>query len=60
VAGAPTADEGAAVVAALERFLAESAPQRRQPQASPWQRAALVEGVSAWQAPVPLHHGLDR
>ncbi|MDQ6936809.1 MAG: hypothetical protein M3140_03725 [Actinomycetota bacterium] len=49
---APTAssEEAAAVVAALEQFMRETAPApvpvRRQ---SPWQRAALYEGVD--QAP---------
>lgn len=41
-------EEAAAVVAALERFLIETAPA---PSAAatvnPWQRAALLEGVSA-------------
>jgi hypothetical protein len=39
-------DEAAAIAAALERFLRETAPA---PQAAPrsrWQRAALREGVS--------------
>ena len=39
-------EEAAAVVAALERFLAETAPAPSAPQgANPWQRAALIEGV---------------
>jgi hypothetical protein len=50
--------EAAAVVAALERFLADTAPPPRRPAApppSPWQQAALREGVSrsaalAWSA----------
>ena len=40
--------EAAAVVAALEQFLTETAPARprARPAQSPWQRAALREGVS--------------
>jgi hypothetical protein len=45
----PSEDEAAAIAAAIERFRAETAPA---PEAGagaigPWQRAALVEGVSA-------------
>jgi hypothetical protein len=48
VGGAPSEDEGAAIVAALERFLAETAsPGPAESPASPWQRAALAEGVNA-------------
>jgi hypothetical protein len=42
-------DEAAAIVAALEQFLADTAPSpatRRQAQ-SAWQRAALEEGIAA-------------
>jgi hypothetical protein len=46
VAGNPSEPEAAAVVAALERFLAETAPAPATPQQSRWQKAALVEGVS--------------
>lgn len=54
----PASDsEAAAVVAAIERFLADTAPPRHRagPTPSPWQRAALREGVSrsaalAWGA----------
>jgi hypothetical protein len=44
--GSPEPEEAAAVVAAVERFLAETAPapERSQPVA-PWQRAALLEGI---------------
>jgi hypothetical protein len=40
-------EEAAAVVAALERFLRETAPVPAPPppQRNPWQRAALHEGV---------------
>ncbi|HEX2392801.1 MAG TPA: hypothetical protein VHI77_07770 [Solirubrobacterales bacterium] len=45
-------DEAAAVAAALARFEAEvgGAPAEVEAAASPWQRAALVEGVVAKQA----------
>ncbi len=38
--------EAAAVIAAVEQFLADTtpAPRRREP-VNPWQRAALIEGV---------------
>lgn len=41
--------EAAAVVAAVEQFLADTAPapQPSEPVVSPWQRAALLEGVRA-------------
>jgi hypothetical protein len=45
----PASDsEAAAIVAALERFLGETAPppSAEGPQGSAWQRAALQEGVS--------------
>lgn len=38
--------EAAAVVAAVEQFLADTAPARGPaPAVNPWQRAALLEGV---------------
>ena len=42
-------DEAAAIAAAIGRFHAETAPAPAEQgaAASPWQRAALVEGVSA-------------
>jgi len=45
----PNADEAAAIAAAVERFLAETAaPGGEGAEAvGPWQRAALVEGVGA-------------
>ena len=46
VAGNPTEEEGAAIVAALEQFLAETAPAPAARQESRWQRAALAEGVN--------------
>ena len=44
----PDADEAAAIAAALERFLAETAPagQEAEPVGA-WHRAALLEGVAA-------------
>lgn len=48
VAGAPTPEEGAAIVAALEQFLVDTAPSPAPaPALSPWQIAALREGVAA-------------
>jgi hypothetical protein len=49
-------EEAAAVVAALERFMRETAPTRvaPPPQQNPWQRAALYEGIAREpQAPAP-------
>jgi hypothetical protein len=44
----PSLDEAAAIVAAVARFQAETAPVEEVEEAvSPWQRAALVEGVGA-------------
>jgi hypothetical protein len=47
VAPAASAEEAAAVVAALERFMRETAPSpaAHAPRRNPWQRAALHEGV---------------
>jgi hypothetical protein len=43
--------EAAAIVAAVEQFLADTAPAPVTVAApSPWQRAALIEGISAKQA----------
>ncbi len=48
VSGGASAGEAAAIVAALERFLAETAPAPApQDGGSRWQRAALIEGVSS-------------
>jgi hypothetical protein len=46
-----SAGEAAAIVAALERFLADTAPApaATAPTQSPWQRAALEEGIAARQ-----------
>ena len=40
-------DEAAAIAAALERFLWETAPAPQGAQVSRWQQAALTEGVSS-------------
>jgi hypothetical protein len=47
VAPSASPQEAAAVVAALERFLRETTPvsAAQAPRVSPWQRAALLEGV---------------
>jgi hypothetical protein len=46
IGGNPTDEEGAAIMAALERFLAETSPAPAAAPESRWQRAALVEGVN--------------
>ena len=51
IAAAASPREAAAVVAAVERFLADTASPATAPDGvSPWQRAALLEGVGAKQA----------
>jgi hypothetical protein len=44
-----SAEEAAAIAAAVERFVAETTPAApaRGDQSTPWQRAALLEGVGA-------------
>jgi hypothetical protein len=51
VSGTATDSEAAAIVAALEQFLADTAPPPADdgPTQSPWQRAALEEGIAARQ-----------
>jgi hypothetical protein len=46
---APSEDEAVAIAAAIERFSAETAPapSTEEDAIGPWQRAALLEGVSA-------------
>jgi hypothetical protein len=49
-------EEAAAVVAALERFMRETAPRPAPPEPAPdrWQQAALQEGVArAPEQPLP-------
>lgn len=45
----PSEDEAAAIAAAIQRFQAETAPapHAEADATGPWQRAALLEGVSA-------------
>jgi len=45
----PNPEEAAAIAAAVERFVAETAAPGGEPseEIAPWQRAALVEGVGA-------------
>lgn len=52
LSAAASPQEAAAVTAAIEQFLAETAPAPapEPPTASPWQRAALHEGVRAKEA----------
>jgi hypothetical protein len=54
VTPAATPEEAAAVTAAIEQFLAETAPapETGGPWMNPWQRAALTEGVRAKEAVV--------
>jgi hypothetical protein len=54
-----SAEEAAAIAAALERFLAENAPAAEAAETSRWQRAALLDGtrhaagVEPWVARSP-------
>jgi hypothetical protein len=47
--GSPTAEEAAAVAAAIERFSSDTglAPGAGEEAIGPWQRAALIEGIGA-------------
>ena len=46
ISPAPTAEEAAAIVAAIERFMRATAPRGRPPALEdPWRRAAILEGV---------------
>jgi hypothetical protein len=49
MARTPSEDEAAAIAAAIERFRAETAPApgTKEDAIGSWQRAALLEGVSA-------------
>jgi hypothetical protein len=49
MAASPSADEAAAIAAAIERFRMETVPADAGTGEAlgPWQRAALIEGVSA-------------
>jgi hypothetical protein len=46
ISPSPTAEEAAAIVAAIERFMRATAPRARPAEAEdPWRRAAILEGV---------------
>lgn len=45
LAGNPTEEEGAAIMAGLEQFLAETTPAPAPAEQSRWQQAALQDGV---------------
>jgi hypothetical protein len=53
-------DEAAAIAAAIERFVAETSPAAAPGRevVSPWQRAALLEGVSAKRTIQDLEGGM--
>jgi hypothetical protein len=53
VAPSASPEEAAAVVAALARFMRETAPRPAPPLSppSPWLQAALREGVARWPEP---------
>jgi hypothetical protein len=59
MAPAPSAEEAAAIAAAIERFRGETAPAGAvaEEAVGPWQRAALVEGVGAKGAVQELLEG---
>jgi hypothetical protein len=64
VGGGASESEAAAIAAALEQFLAETAPAPTGPAQSRWQRAALEEAVCArniggcrWGPALPSHPG---
>ena len=48
-AASASPEEAAAIAAALERFLVETAPVAQATQQNPWQRAALREGIASRQ-----------
>jgi hypothetical protein len=54
-----TPEEAAAIVAAVERFIADTTPETRVETVSPWTRAALLEGVSAKQTIQDLEGGMQ-
>jgi hypothetical protein len=56
--GAPTPEEAAAIVAAVERFLrdhAASSATAPDPDEDPWRRAALLDGVRRDPTPFVPH-----
>jgi hypothetical protein len=51
-------EEAAAIAVAIQRFLEETAPTPEAVETvSPWQRAALIEGVSAKRRAFPVEPG---
>jgi hypothetical protein len=48
-AASASPEEAAAVAAAIERFLIETAPAPQPTRQNPWQRAALREGIASRQ-----------
>ena len=63
IAPAASPQQAAAIAAALERFLYDTAPAAATPadRGSPWERAAIAEGVgleapSPWGDPEPWGH----
>jgi hypothetical protein len=52
-APAPSREQAAAIVAAIERFVRETAPAPREPDADRWRAAAILEGTARdpWAAP---------
>lgn len=61
MARTPSEDEAAAIAAAIERFRVETTPvaAAESDAVSPWQRAALLEGVGA-KGPVEDSEGGER
>ena len=52
IAPSPSAEEAAAIVAAIERFMRATAPAARESlqAGDPWRRAAILEGVERERA----------
>jgi len=59
IAPAASAEEAAAIVAALERFMRDTAPKRHPPapQRSAWARAALLEATGREPGAGPISWG---
>ena len=57
--GAADEREAAAAIAAIEQFIAETtpAPAAEPERINPWQRAALIEGVTAKRLAFPADPG---
>jgi hypothetical protein len=52
-AGSASPEEAAAIAAAIEQFLRDTAPppESEGPRVSPWLRAGLAEATRSWSAP---------